>query len=424
VLTDAEGAVVDGRAEIRFRVSAPSDDETIAVTGRIVDDNGEPLADAVVALCTSGSMTLFHGRTDETGEFTISRAPTSLFRELSLSVRRDGFTGVETRAKRLPEKTDGEPLDFGTIRLSPGHEVRVRVLDPDGRPVLGAWVEPTGSFAARAEFTPTDAEGRCTFRNLALGVQSASVRFGHMNAQVNLVVTAEDAGEVIVRLSPPPEEPPEVIAERERAAVAELKPLAVGETAPEWEVAAWTDGARRKLSDYRGKVVVIAFWSVSRSSSLLVVPGLKDVQEQFRDHDVVFLAIHPPGTELNRVRTDLDQVRDVMTRLEWDWPSALDAEDETARGATVQRYGVRGFSNIVIVGRDGKVAFNTHDETTDAATALKEREQIAKELDIPWPFPKDTSREEGLAWQVRMFAHRLSKAIEAAVEREGAEGVD
>lgn len=353
-------------------------------------------------------MTLFNGRTDNNGRFTISDLSKSAFsgqdQQLLLMVRRDGFAGLDTGYRTLSEHVGEEPIDFGTITLPPANQARLRVVDPEGKPLLGAWVEPGASYAARAELTRTDAQGRCIIRNLAAGIQRVDVRFGNMYAAAKVVVIPDDADETLVRLRPLP-------APTGMRAAEPHKPLTVGEDMPEWDVVGWTDGVQRKLSDYRGKIVVIDVWGVWCSPCINAVPGLKEIQQRFRDRDVVCLGIHTAGT-------DLIQVHKMMEFKEWDLPTGLDAGEEINSGSTVQRYRVRGFPTTIVVGRDGKVAFNTDTHTGDRDAVMKEVEQIARELDIAWPIPDDMSEEDGIALVNRMLVHRLSKQIEAALRAE------
>src|SRR5690606_38207314 len=140
--------------------------------------------------------------------------------------------------------------------------------------------------------------------------------------------TPDGTGEVVARLSPPRQPP--------ATAAAQQKPLAVGDELPDWSVAGWTDGVDRNLSDFRGKVVVIDVWGVWCSACLHGIPALKDVEQRFRDRDVVFLGLHTAGTELG-------QIRNVMQFKKWGWPTALDAGDDITMGTTVERYRVRSF---------------------------------------------------------------------------------
>ncbi len=129
-------------------------------------------------------------------------------------------------------------------------------------------------------------------------------------------------------------------------------PVMPGEIAPEWKVTAWTDGESRKLADYRGQVVVIDFWGTWCNPCRQLVPVLKRLQEKYAAKGVVFLAIHTAGTEMRAVKKDLEEE-------DWSIPTGLDRGESIESGETVSRFGVIGYPTIVVVGRDGRVVFNS-----------------------------------------------------------------
>jgi thiol-disulfide isomerase/thioredoxin len=416
-LSGAEGVLTDGQAEILFRTALPRKEDLLHVAGRVANRDGEPVADALVALGTSfrdgHNLWPLHIRTGSDGRFAIGGLDRKIFDntlqpEVFLMVKRDGYGGVETNPVAVDLAGNDAPVDLGTIRLSRGHSLRLRVLRPDGEPAVGAWVMPSGDHAIGSRFTRTNAEGRCEIRGLPIGALHIYVHLGQILHSLLTVVVEDDPEEVLVRLSPPREVVP---AEVPAAPAEPRRPLAVGEQAPEWSVAAWTDGMERKLSDYRGKVVVIDVWGVWCSACLNAIPGLKDVQQRFRDrNDVVFLTIHSAGTEL-------DEVRSLMRRTRWDWATGLDEGENVHDSATVVRFHVRFFPTTLVVGRDGTVAFNDDDGADEVTESEIDAwmKKIADELNIAWPFSDDVADEDRDALLNRMFVHELSQAIEAAL---------
>ena len=71
-------------------------------------------------------------RLDVTGK------PTSL----SLVVRKDGFGSLETPAFSFQPGDGDSPHALDPIRLEPGVSLSGTVVDPDGQPAEGVWVEP------------------------------------------------------------------------------------------------------------------------------------------------------------------------------------------------------------------------------------------------------------------------------------------
>ncbi|SEF76204.1 Peroxiredoxin [Thauera chlorobenzoica] len=61
--------------------------------------------------------------------------------------------------------------------------------------------------------------------------------------------------------------------------------------APEFELSD-TEGKRHRLSAYRGKVVVVNFWSVWCAPCRKEMPAMQRAWEQIRDRDVLILAVN------------------------------------------------------------------------------------------------------------------------------------
>jgi thiol-disulfide isomerase/thioredoxin len=157
------------------------------------------------------------------------------------------------------------------------------------------------------------------------------------------------------------------------------QPLQPGDPAPEWQVSAWTDGHSRKLSDFRGKVVLLDFWGVWCAPCLQGLPAIQAIQDKFGDQ-VVCLEIHTAGADIAKVQKMLDS-KSVKS------PSAID-QGAGRKGITGQRYGVESWPHMVLIDREGKVAWTTLDANTESVMS-----DAAKAADIPWP-PKDMSDEQ------------------------------
>jgi len=66
--------------------------------------------------------------------------------------------------------------------------------------------------------------------------------------------------------------------------------LSIGSAAPDF-AAEGLDGKTYNLSDLQGKVVLITFWSTRCAICHSEIPKLNQVVENYRDKDVVFLAV-------------------------------------------------------------------------------------------------------------------------------------
>src|SRR5262249_20756000 len=165
----------------------------------------------------------------------------------------------------------------------------------------------------------------------------------------------------------PPATPPA------RAVTREVRsPGAVGQPAPALSVKEWTDGKTRSLADYRGQVVFLGFWGVQDGQSGFMMPVIKKLEAWYRDRSVVFLAVHTANTDIADVQSFLQQIPfNLLTAID-------SGEEETAK-----RYGVKNRSALIVIGRDGRIAWNSGRVSKE--DGLKRLERAARSLSIPWP---------------------------------------
>jgi beta-lactamase regulating signal transducer with metallopeptidase domain/thiol-disulfide isomerase/thioredoxin len=404
-LTGARVTVEKGVATIEFD-ARPQDPKKLGkVIGVIIDDAGAPVEGAAVGIAMGtrnggSAMTSLRATSDATGRFAVERVPIAKGKSdntvLIAFVTKEEYGGLDTPRFDLP--VDAEtPLDVGQIRLGKGHSIRLRVVGPQDEPLIGAMVNPIG-YAASTQAATTDEKGECEIRNLKKGVQQIDARHGNLLAQTKLVV-GEPSAQATLYLKPfnPPAQPV--------AATKKLEPVQPGDSAPEWKVAAWSDGRSRKLGDFRGKVVVLDFWGTWCGPCLQLIPTMKELEKKYKGQGVVFLSIHTAGTPIK-------QVQELMRQLEWDVPAGLDEGEDLNGGTTVQRYGVNSFPGFVVIDRAGKVHFN--DRALGPEAGVKRMKEAAAALSIPFP-NEETPVEEALKIQSRIFGRLYSDAIDTAL---------
>ena len=112
--------------------------------GRVVDDQGQPVADAELTLFPSevpagipGPVPEFRATSAAEGRFQFQRVSPGRF---DLRVSRRGFAPAVVRGVTL---TEGEPRDLGDVALRPGGFVEGIVVDEGGKPVAQAGVALT-----------------------------------------------------------------------------------------------------------------------------------------------------------------------------------------------------------------------------------------------------------------------------------------
>lgn len=102
------------------------------------------------------------------------------------------------------------------------------------------------------------------------------------------------------------------------------------------------DGALHKLSDFRGKVVVLNFWATWCPPCRYEMPAMQRAWEQVRDEDIVFLAVD--------VGEDADTVFMFLADYPVDFPLLLDQD-----AAVIEAYPVTGLPTTYIIDPQGRI---------------------------------------------------------------------
>jgi peroxiredoxin len=120
--------------------------------------------------------------------------------------------------------------------------------------------------------------------------------------------------------------------------------LAVGKPAPEIDGVDF-DGKPLKLSDYRGKVVVLVFWGSSCGLCMAMVPHERDLAERLKGKPFALLGVDCEGSK--------DTARAVMSRERMTWPNWFDGAAHT--GAIAKRYNVQSFPRVYVIDQSGVI---------------------------------------------------------------------
>ncbi|MCC9644118.1 TlpA family protein disulfide reductase [Rhodopirellula sp. JC740] len=110
-----------------------------------------------------------------------------------------------------------------------------------------------------------------------------------------------------------------------------------------------TQGDDLSMADYRGKVVLVPFWSAAYPDSLMVVDGLKSIVRQYPDQVAIV------GVNLDEQSTDVPAFE---ARQKIDFPSFRSVSDRNAKIAnpTAYRFGVVSLLFVAVIDQEGKVA--------------------------------------------------------------------
>jgi len=119
-------------------------------------------------------------------------------------------------------------------------------------------------------------------------------------------------------------------------------------------------GARHKLSDYRGKVVLLDFWGTWCGPCVAEIPMLRDIYDRYRD-----LGFEIIGMDVER-GASLADVRAFLAEKAIRWPNA---QPESIRELVEGRLQILGYPTTILIDRQGVVA-NVHLSTIGRADLI------------------------------------------------------
>ncbi|HMP17386.1 MAG TPA: redoxin domain-containing protein [Gemmatales bacterium] len=120
--------------------------------------------------------------------------------------------------------------------------------------------------------------------------------------------------------------------------------------APEFfNVTEWVNSKPLKLSELRGKVVVVHFFAFSCINCIHNYPWYKEVQEKYKDSEVVLIGIHTPETENEY---NIERLRKKLEEAGLTHPVAVDNDK-----ANWNRYGNRIWPCVYLIDKKGNGRF-------------------------------------------------------------------
>ena len=131
----------------------------------------------------------------------------------------------------------------------------------------------------------------------------------------------------------------------------------IGTPAPEWNNDQWLNSKLLKLSDLRGKVVLIRFFMESgcpmcRASA----PHLNDFHQRFKDRGLVVVGMYTPKPK-PRI-TGVDTVAKFVSDYGFQFPVAIDDEWETLNKFWLQRVPDADYTSVsFLVDRKGIIRY-------------------------------------------------------------------
>ncbi len=126
----------------------------------------------------------------------------------------------------------------------------------------------------------------------------------------------------------------------------ELRELLPGKPAPEIE-GEDADGKRFKLSDYRGKVVLLSFWGTSCSECMAQVPYQQTLVKRYADKPFVVL-----GVNSDTKKEDLQEAakKNAITWRSW-WDGG------SPKGLIAQRWNIHTSPTFYLIDAEGVIRY-------------------------------------------------------------------
>jgi thiol-disulfide isomerase/thioredoxin len=124
----------------------------------------------------------------------------------------------------------------------------------------------------------------------------------------------------------------------------DLTPIQVGQTPPALVLKQFESGSPISLEQYKGKVVLIEFWIAHCGFCIAAVPKLNQIARAFKDRDFQLISVnmYDPGQTI-----DLFKSKNAP-----EFPILIEGE------AAAISYGVGSYPGLVLIGKDGKVAYS------------------------------------------------------------------
>jgi len=111
--------------------------------------------------------------------------------------------------------------------------------------------------------------------------------------------------------------------------------------APNFELES-LDGEVVKLSDFRGKIVLLDFWATWCGPCKVQMKKLKELKSLVNEDEVVIISID--------VGESKSIVQEFISKEEVDWLVLLDL-----RGSTAKSYGIRAIPTLFIIDKEGLI---------------------------------------------------------------------
>lgn len=112
----------------------------------------------------------------------------------------------------------------------------------------------------------------------------------------------------------------------------------------------WLNGGPLTISDLKGKVVLIKFWTFMCSWCQQDLPAVAALEKQYKDKGLVVIGIHSPETTFEK---DIEALKKQMKVLKVDFPVLTDNAKQNWKA-----YRVENWPAYYLIDREGNIAFH------------------------------------------------------------------
>jgi beta-lactamase regulating signal transducer with metallopeptidase domain/thiol-disulfide isomerase/thioredoxin/protocatechuate 3,4-dioxygenase beta subunit len=334
----------------------PPETAALPFKARVLDSQGRPVANIPVGLGVLGGAQ--NVRSDDQGRAPLQTDFMSSMRQSTSLVY--AFDFVENRAGigllNLQDHVKADPKNPPVIdiRLEPASPVRV-VVDASLLNQLGKSPKGIQLFVAK-DSLPLHREmllePSAKVLILPPGDYQVTASEPYLVEQTTVnfkVATTKETLDVKIELQP--------------SRMVKL----IGQPAPDFAQIK-TDGTTPapRLTDFKGKVVVLDFWGYWCGPCIAAMPKLMGLYDEFHNKGVEFIAIHDDSlrsveelrTQLNTLKIEHWNGRDLpfTALLDGGGPTPIPDSKLTGRGATTAAYGIQAFPTTLVIDQQGRLA--------------------------------------------------------------------
>jgi thiol-disulfide isomerase/thioredoxin len=150
------------------------------------------------------------------------------------------------------------------------------------------------------------------------------------------------------------------------------------------EIEVWSDGRDYSINDFKGKVVLLDFWTYTCVYCLRTLPTMDKIKKKYGDRGLIVIPIHSSEYEFAK---DVNNTKRAISALGLDgYLTGFDT-----RNKTWEEYGNSYWPKHVLVDREGFVRY----EHPGYGTLSEFEEAISDLLDIPHSNGEDTQNKQG-----------------------------